>query len=258
MSVMWFDKGLDSMGYTDLMLMQNVSNRVFSVNEVPVRFDLQGEVLWTTSLVVADVFDKRHSDVLRDIDKHIKELTSIFEEDFDEVNKHNFVFIENEVNKRNFAFIDYEQQFEHESDKNHYVKQQLEKYFIVSEYIDERGRSKRMIKLSRKGFSLVAMSFTGSKAERWKIQYIDAFDYMEQFIKDFYDDLAGREVRKNIELKQQLDYAYTTSNARKFIADRYNDIRKLMEQGYSWDSYEVQYHLHVIDHYTRVADRHDK
>lgn len=258
------------MGYTDLMLMKNVSERVFSVNEVPVRFDLQGEMLWTTSLVVADVFDKRHDHVLRDIDKHIKELTNIFEEDFDEVNKRNFAFIENEVNKPNFGGIesevsqpnfgeiDYEQQFEHESEKNYYVNQQLEKYFIVSEYIDERGRSKRMIKLSRKGFSLVAMSFTGSKAERWKIQYIDAFDYMEQFIKDFYDDLAGREIRKNIELKQQLDYAYTTSNARKFIADRYNDIRKLMEQGYSWDSYEVQYHLHIIDHYTRVADRHDK
>ena len=244
------------MGYTDLMLMKNVSERVFSVNEVPVRFDLQGEMLWTTSLVVADVFDKRHGDVLRDINKHIKELTNIFEEDF-EISQPNFALAD-EISQRKNALADYEQQFEYESDKKYYVEQQLEKYFIVSEYIDEQGKLRKMIKLSRKGFSLVAMSFTGSKAERWKIQYIDAFDYMEQFIKDFYDDLASREIRKNFELKHDLDYAYTTSNARKFINDRYNDIRKLMEQGYSWDSYEVQYHLHIIDHYTRVADRHDK
>ena len=50
-------------------------------------------------------------------------------------------------------------------------------------YINERGREYREYLLNRDGFSLVAMGFTGEKALQWKLDYINAFNKMETFIK---------------------------------------------------------------------------
>lgn len=38
--------------------------------------------------------------------------------------------------------------------------------------------------LTRDGFSLIVMSFTGEKAFNWKIKYIEAFNKMEEMLKD--------------------------------------------------------------------------
>lgn len=57
--------------------------------------------------------------------------------------------------------------------------------FIPSEYKNEQN--KQMYKeylLTRDGFSLLVMGFTGSKALEWKLKYIEAFNMMEQQIRE--------------------------------------------------------------------------
>lgn len=52
--------------------------------------------------------------------------------------------------------------------------------FIESQYINERGRTYKAYEMTRDGFSLLVMGFTGKKALDWKLKYIDAFNLMEQ------------------------------------------------------------------------------
>lgn len=55
--------------------------------------------------------------------------------------------------------------------------------FIPTTYQDTQGREQPMYLLTRQGFSLLAMGFTGTKALYFKIAYINAFDRMESIIK---------------------------------------------------------------------------
>lgn len=48
----------------------------------------------------------------------------------------------------------------------------------------QNGKQQKYYKMTRDGFSLLAMGFTGSEALSWKVKYIDAFNKMEKIIKD--------------------------------------------------------------------------
>lgn len=97
---------------------------------------IRKEQATTTSLEVAEVFEKRHDHVLRDIENLKKDVPN-FGEMFEET---------------------YEP--------------------------DIYGRSRRVIYMNRDGFTLLAMGFTGNKALQFKLQYIEAFNRMEQLIKE--------------------------------------------------------------------------
>lgn len=49
----------------------------------------------------------------------------------------------------------------------------------ASEYTDPSGRTLTAYNLTRDGFTLLAMGFTGKKALAWKLRYIEAFNAME-------------------------------------------------------------------------------
>lgn len=51
--------------------------------------------------------------------------------------------------------------------------------FQPSSYVTQQGKSQREFNLSRDGFTLLAMGFTGREAVSWKIKYLDAFNAME-------------------------------------------------------------------------------
>lgn len=55
--------------------------------------------------------------------------------------------------------------------------------FIPSTYKDSYSREQKEYLLTRDGFTLLAMGFTGQKALEWKLKYIDAFNKMEEIIK---------------------------------------------------------------------------
>ena len=91
--------------------------------------------IMTTSLAVAKVFEKRHDNVLRDI----QGLGA--PEDFTRLN------------------------------------------FEGSEYSDSTGRKLPMYLITRDGFTILAMGFTGKRAMEFKIKYIEAFNRMEEELR---------------------------------------------------------------------------
>ena len=63
-------------------------------------------------------------------------------------------------------------------------------YFILSKYKDSLNRTQEEYLLTRDGFSLLVMGFTGSRALEWKLKYIEAFNKMEQAIKNPFAHLS--------------------------------------------------------------------
>ena len=57
------------------------------------------------------------------------------------------------------------------------------KFFFESTY-ENRGKRYPMFLMTRDGFSLLVMGFTGKEALEWKLQYIRAFNQMENFIRE--------------------------------------------------------------------------
>lgn len=51
--------------------------------------------------------------------------------------------------------------------------------FAPSEYLNSQGKSQPYIRMTRDGFTFLAMGFTGKDAARWKERYIGAFNAME-------------------------------------------------------------------------------
>lgn len=94
----------------------------------------------TSSLNVAENFDKQHKHVLEAID----ELVGVVE---------------------NSADLFYEDTYIHPQNKQEY----------------------RVIYMNRDGFTILAMGFTGKKALQFKLMYIDAFNQMEEHIKQQLD-----------------------------------------------------------------------
>lgn len=91
----------------------------------------QDGVAMTNSLLVAEIFEKNHKDVLRSI---------------------NSLEVSDEFRQRNFA---------------------------PANYTDAQGKPRPMFQITRDGFTMLAMGFTGKKAIEWKEKYIQVFNQME-------------------------------------------------------------------------------
>lgn len=57
-------------------------------------------------------------------------------------------------------------------------------FFVPSTYIDASGKENPMYVMNRDGFTLLVMGFTGEKALGFKLDYIDAFNKMENALKE--------------------------------------------------------------------------
>lgn len=57
------------------------------------------------------------------------------------------------------------------------------KFFFESTY-ENRGKQYPEYLMNRDGFSLLVMGFNGSKAMKWKIRYIEAFNEMEKTLRE--------------------------------------------------------------------------
>lgn len=79
--------------------------------------------------------------------------------------------------------------------------------FVQSNYINEQGHKQTMFYLTRDGFTLLAMGYTGEKAMRFKEAYIKQFNTME---KALFSKIKERE--KGIAVRQALTKAIQQSN----------------------------------------------
>jgi len=69
-----------------------------------------------------------------------------------------------------------------EAIRNLAAEKSAAKFFRETTY-KNRGKEYPMYEMDRDGFSLLVMGFNGKKALQWKIDYIQAFNSMEDFIK---------------------------------------------------------------------------
>lgn len=51
--------------------------------------------------------------------------------------------------------------------------------FEPVDYLDAKGERRPMVEMTRDGFTLLAMGFTGAPAMAWKLRFIEAFNLME-------------------------------------------------------------------------------
>ena len=118
----------------------------------------------TTSRAVAEQFGKRHDVVLRAIDELLSELDPVS-------NDRKIVAVDGDSEQTEPALI---------SPGNADFAAQN---FLLTEYKDGKGELRPEYLLTRDGFTLLAMGFTGAKALTFKVAYINAFNRMEQLIK---------------------------------------------------------------------------
>ncbi|EAC1777155.1 phage regulatory protein [Campylobacter coli] len=127
--------------------MSNTS--IININNQEVIFENKDEQVFCTSLDVAKVFGKEHKNILRDIKNILNDLREIGDVQ---------------------------------------CKSNFELSFKVRKIQGFKGRERKYpyYNLTRDGFSLLAMGFTGKEALQWKILFIDAFNEMERIIKNQY------------------------------------------------------------------------
>lgn len=137
---------------------------------------MNGQQAVTTSLQVADTFNKHHKHVLEAID----EMKRVAE---------------------NSADLFHESTYEHPQNKQHY----------------------RMFYMNRDGFTLLAMGFTGKDAIQFKLKYIDAFNKMEQIMRQ------PKVLTEKEQLRASMKLSLDTSEEVEVLKVEVNDLKEKVE-----------------------------
>ncbi|EOB4827647.1 Rha family transcriptional regulator [Campylobacter jejuni] len=125
-----------------------------------------------------------------------------------------------------------------ETTKNQPQNDFTESNFILSTYKDKKGELRPCYNLTRDGFSLLVMGFTGEKAYKWKIEFIKAFNEMEKRLRNIeyekHDKLAFRQsLGYKSQLKQQKEKYENKIKALKYDLEKKKQLsfkRKLSEK----------------------------
>ena len=78
--------------------------------------------------------------------------------------------------------------------------------FASAKYLDEQRKPRDSYHITRDGFALLAMGFTGKESMRWKLAYISTFNAMEAKLRALYVSplLSQNEFRSGIKLQTKL------------------------------------------------------
>ncbi|HED0866282.1 TPA: Rha family transcriptional regulator [Campylobacter coli] len=125
-----------------------------------------------------------------------------------------------------------------ETTKNQPQNDFTESNFILSTYKDKKGELRPCYNLTRDGFSLLVMGFTGEKAYKWKVEFIKAFNEMEKRLRNIeyekHDKLAFRQsLGYKSQLKQQKEKYENEIKALKYDLEHKKELsfkRKLSEK----------------------------
>ncbi|EAV9659873.1 Rha family transcriptional regulator, partial [Campylobacter coli] len=125
-----------------------------------------------------------------------------------------------------------------ETTKNQPQNDFTESNFILSTYKDKKGELRPCYNLTRDGFSLLVMGFTGEKAYKWKIEFIKVFNEMEKRLRNIeyekHDKLAFRQsLGYKSQLKQQKEKYENKIKALKYDLENKKELsfkRKLSKE----------------------------
>ncbi|MDA3046736.1 Rha family transcriptional regulator [Campylobacter sp. VBCF_06 NA8] len=153
------------------------------INNVCVNFEVVENQIFTNSLQIAEVFEKRHDNILQMVDK-------LPNDDFKGSN------------------------------------------FIKGEYIDKKGEIRPLYNLTKDGFMLLVMGFTGTKAYKFKVAFINAFNEMQKELerlreRERVDKIANLEM---VQISQNKHFQNVINGYKSQIA-RKNQIIKEQEHG---------------------------
>ena len=95
------------------------------------------------------------------------------------------------------------------------------KNMIIESTYENRGKYYPEYLLTRDGFSLLVMGFTGSRALQWKLKYIEAFNKMEESIKGQTKRLSTEEM-----LELQFRYAKEVKEEVKELRDDFTEYKE--------------------------------
>jgi Rha family phage regulatory protein len=143
------------------------------------RLVVRQQQVHTTSLAMAEFFEKNHFHVMRDIEALITDchagisLLNSEERDLasDGISPSNFGCRDSAADGISTSKIE---------PTLRDVPAFVAANFSANAYVDSRGKTQSMYLLTKDGFVLLAMGFTGQKALSWKIRYIEAFNAMAQ------------------------------------------------------------------------------
>ncbi|EKA0237874.1 Rha family transcriptional regulator [Campylobacter coli] len=113
-----------------------------------------------------------------------------------------------------------------------------ESNFILSTYKDKKGELRPCYNLTRDGFSLLVMGFTGEKAYKWKIEFIKVFNEMEKRLKNLEQEKMQKlafhqSLGYKSQLKQQKEHYENKIKALKYDLENKNELsfkRKLSKE----------------------------
>jgi Rha family phage regulatory protein len=146
-----------------------------------------------SSREVAEKFDKEHTDVLRAMNK----------QDFKGKVMSSIIFVPSTNNEPMVSSREVAEKF----DKEHtdvlramnkqvlpFISEQFSgRNFASATYIDEQGKPRKEIHMTKDGFIILAMGFTGEEAMRWKETFIDAFNAAVGSVITLKAELARKE-----------------------------------------------------------------
>lgn len=81
----------------------------------------------------------------------------------------------------------------------------VKKMFVEDSYLNSRNQQQPMFYMNRDGFTLLAMGFTGSKAMEFKLKYIEAFNKMEQIVRQELPQTPEEKLALTMQVTLRLD-----------------------------------------------------
>ena len=123
----------------------------------------------------------------------------------------------------------------------------LENMFVEGKYTASNGKSNPMYYMNRDGFAFIVMGFTGHKADSFKLQYIKAFNEMEDQVKFQVPStlpealrLAADQAEKISVLQPKADYTD------KMLANPGLETTSVIAKNYGYSTREFNKLLHGL------------
>lgn len=159
-----------------------ITNLVTLNNDTPV----------TTSLKIAEVFGKRHDNVVRAIENAIKTINELNFEDSRQMASNQAAL--NFEDSRQIA----SEQTEPKIGPSYFDTTTM---FQKSTYIGRDGAEAKMYYLNRDAFVFTVIGFTGKEAAAWKLRYIQEFNRMETYIRSQQEQIKPIPTQAQVSLE---------------------------------------------------------
>ncbi|MGK5020763.1 Rha family transcriptional regulator [Janthinobacterium sp. LB2P10] len=105
--------------------------------------------------------------------------------------------------------------------------------FVPSEYFDSTGRKLPSYIVTKDGFSMLAMGFTGKEATKWKEAYINAFNLMDSELRRIGEASKQSDKHTRVPLKDAINMLVARS---KHL--NYSDAYKMVHQRFGIETVE--------------------